>query len=340
MFGRKNIGIDLGTTSIRILVDNKGVVINDKSVMAVDKNTGRVLKLGREASAMIGRAPQDVEIIRPLQGGVVKSYDPTSYMMQQYIKQACGGVVFNPRVMICTPSNITDVEQKAVESSAYNAGAREIYLIAEPLAAAFGAGIKIDSDKCKLVVDIGGGTTDIAIVVNGQVIVSDSVKVAGDRFNQEIMNYVRAKHGLVIGEKTAEEIKKNIGWVGNHKDPLTYVAKGRSAATGLPAAERITSLEMMDALKASLLYLKGRIVGVIERASAEIKDDLFASKDYGLVLTGGGSLLRGLPEYMHAMTNIKTWRPDNPELCVIRGTGVALANIDRFKADAKKNKIY
>ena len=331
MFGRKNIGIDLGTTSVRIYVENKGVVVNDKSVMAVDKNTNRVLKLGREASAMIGRAPQDVEIIRPLQGGVVKSYDPTSYMMQEYIKQACGGFVLNPRVMICTPSNISDVEQKAVESSAYNAGAREIYLIEEPLAAALGAGMKMDSDKCKLIVDIGGGTTDIAIVVNGQIIVSDSVKVAGDRFNQEIMNYVRSQHGLVIGEKTAEDIKKNIGWVVNHKDPLIYVAKGRSASTGLPAAEKISSLEMMDALKASLLYIKGRIVGVIERASAEIKDDLFASKDYGLILTGGGSLLRGLPEYMHAMTNIKTWRPDNPELCVILGTGIALKNVDKFR---------
>lgn len=340
MFGKKNIGIDLGTTSIRILLENKGVVVNDKSVMAVDKKTKRVLKIGREASALVGRAPQDIEIIRPLQGGVVKSYDPTSYLMQQYLKQACGGFVGKPRVMICIPSNISDVEQKAVESAAYDAGAREIYLIEEPLAAALGAGMKIDSDKCKLIVDIGGGTTDIAIVVNGQVIVSDSVDVAGDYFSQEIANHVLRHHNLAIGEKTAEDIKKNIGWVVNHKNPLVYVAKGRSTVSGMPTAVEITSFEIVEALRASLVYLKGRIVKVIERASAEIKDDLFASKDFGLILTGGGSLLRGLPEYMHAMTNIKTWRPDHPELCVILGTEVALKNIKRFKEDSNSSKIF
>lgn len=330
MFGKKNIGIDLGTATILVHVSGKGVVIREPSVLAVDRNTDEIIKIGREAYNMIGRAPEDIQIIRPLRGGVVNQYEPTSRMIQYYLKQACGGFVISPRVMICTPSNTSDVEQKAVKDSALHAGAKEIYLIEEPLAAAFGAGVPIDSPKGNMIVDIGGGTTDIAVIVNGHVIVSDSVKVAGDRFNEDIARYVRRKYNLLIGEKTAEQLKFAIGWVYTHKQPSERVAKGRCLDSGLPKQERITSFEMLEALSPSLGYIIGKISDVLVRTPPEIVPDIFEN---GIILTGGGSLLKGLPDLVRRMTGINTVLAKNPLDCVAIGTGIALENLKHFSDD-------
>ncbi len=330
MFGKKNIGIDLGTASILVHVAGEGVVIREPSVLAVDRNTGEIIKFGREAYSMIGRAPEDIQIIRPLRGGVVNQYEPTSKLIEHYLKKACNGMIFNPRVMICTPSNTSDVEQKAVKDSAFHAGAKEIYLIEEPLAAAFGAGVPIDSHKGHMIVDIGGGTTDIAVIVNGHVIVSDSVKVAGDRFNEDIARYVRRKYNLLIGEKTAEQLKFAIGWVYTHKQPSIREAKGRSLDTGLPKKVEITSFEMLEALSPSLGFIIGKISDVLVKTPPEIVPDIFEN---GIILTGGGSLLKGLPDLIRRMTGINTRLAQNPLDCVAKGTGEALRNLKHFSDD-------
>ncbi len=335
MFGKKNIGIDLGTASILVHVSGEGVVIREPSVLAVDKNTDSIIKFGREAYNMIGRVPEDIQIIRPLRGGVVNQYEPTSKLIEHYMKQACKGLIVSPRVMICTPSNTSDVEQKAVKDSAFHAGAKEIYLIEEPLAAAFGAGVPINSHKGNMIVDIGGGTTDIAVIVNGHVIVSDSVKVAGDRFNEDIARYVRRKYNLLIGEKSAEQLKFAIGWVYTHKQPSERTVKGRSLDTGLPMQVTVTSFEMLEALSPSLGFIIGKISDVLVRTPPEIVPDIFEN---GIILTGGGSLLKGLPDLIRRMTGINTTLAKNPLDCVAIGTGIALENLKHFSDDINASK--
>ena len=327
MFGKKDIGIDLGTATILVYVSGKGVMIREPSVLAVDKNTDEI-KFGREAYGMIGRTPSHIQIIRPLKGGVVNEYDPTSRMIKHYLKNACGGLVMSPRVMICTPSSTLDVEQKAVRDAALQAGAKEIYLIEEPLAAAFGAGIAIDDHSGHLIVDIGGGTTDIAVIVNGNVVVSDSIRIAGDKFNEDIALYVRHKYNLLIGEKTAEQLKFNIGWVYAHKHPSEAVAKGRCLNTGLPRAVKVNSFEMLQALSPSLGYIIGKISDVLVRTPPEIVPEIFRN---GIILTGGGSMLHGLPDLIRRMTGINTFLAKNPLDCVAIGTGIALDNLKHFK---------
>lgn len=328
MFGRKDIGIDLGTATIQVYVSGKGVMIREPSVLAIDRNTEEIIKYGKEAYGMIGRTPSNIQIIRPLKGGVVHEYEPTSRMIKYYLKSACGGLVVSPRVMICTPSSTSDVEQKAVRDAALQAGAKEIYLIEEPLAAAFGAGIKVDDPTGHMIVDIGGGTTDIAVIVNGTVIVSDSIRTAGDKFNESIARYVRQKYHLLIGEKTAEKLKIQIGWVFAHKHPSDTLAKGRCLNTGLPRAVNVTSFEMLEALAPPLGLILARISDVLVRTPPEIVPEIFRN---GIILTGGGSQLHGLPDLIRRMTGINTVLAKNPHDCVAIGTGIALQNLKHFK---------
>lgn len=334
MLGRKDIGIDLGTATTLVYVKGRGVVVRDQSVLAIDKDTGNVIAFGREAYNMIGRAPANIRIIRPLQGGVVNEYEPTSRMIEHYLKQACG-LVFNSRVMLCTPSNTSDVEQRALKDAALHAGAKEIYLIEEPLAAAFGAGVPLNSPKGQMIVDIGGGTTDIAVIVNGRIVVSDSVKVAGDRFNGEIARYIRRKYNLLIGEKTAESLKINIGWVFNHKDAKIMLAKGRCLDTGLPRSVNVSSFEMLEALSAPMAYILNRISDVLVRTPPEIIPDVFSN---GIILTGGGSMIHGLSDLFRCSTGINTTLAKEPLNCVVLGTGIALDNLSFFKDDIQASR--
>ena len=245
----KDIGIDLGTATVLVYVKGSGIVIKEPSVVAIDKNTDRIIKVGREAQRMLGRTPGNITAIRPLRDGVISQYEITLKMIQYFIKKACGTMIFKPRVIICVPSGITEVEERAVVDAATQAGAKRTYLIEEPVAAAIGAGINIAAPNGHMVVDIGGGTTDIAVLSLGGVVVSESIKVAGDKFDEAIIRYVRRKHNVLIGERTAEAIKIKIGCAWPRKEPRTLEVKGRCLIQGLPRVVRINSDEIPDALE-------------------------------------------------------------------------------------------
>lgn len=287
----KDIGIDLGTATVLVYVKGRGIVIKEPSVVAIDKNTGKILKFGREAQLMLGRTPGNITAIRPLRDGVITQYDITQKMIQHFIKKSCGTVLFKPRVIICVPSGITEVEERAVVDAATQAGAKRTYLIEEPVAAAIGAGINIAAPRGHMVLDIGGGTSDIAVISLGGVVVSESIKVAGDKFDEAIIRYVRRKHNVLIGERTAEEIKIKIGCAWPRDEVRAIDVKGRCLVQGLPRMVRISSAEIPDALEEPITSIVEAVCSVIERTPPELIGDILQN---GIVMTGGGSLLWGL----------------------------------------------
>ncbi len=320
----KDIGIDLGTASVLVYVKGKGIVVSEPSVVAIDTNSDRILKVGREAQQMLGRTPGNIMAIRPLRDGVISQYDVTLKMLQHFIRRACGSVLFKPRVIICVPSGITEVEERAVVDAATQAGARRTYLIEEPVAAAIGAGIDISMPNGNMVVDIGGGTTDIAVISLGGVVVSESIKVAGDKFDEAIIRYVRRKHNVLIGERTAEQIKMKVGGAWQREEPRVIEVKGRCLTQGLPRVVRISSMEMPDALEEPITAIVESVCSVIERTPPELIGDILYN---GIVMTGGGSLLYGLDRLIANVTGLKTRVADKPVACVAIGTGKALDNI-------------
>ncbi len=324
MWMTKDIGIDLGTATVLVYVKGKGIVVTEPSVVAIDTNTDRILKVGREAQQMLGRTPGNITAIRPLRDGVISQYDVTLKMLQHFIRKACGSVFFKPRVIICVPSGITEVEERAVVDAATQAGARQTFLIEEPVAAAIGAGIDISMPNGNMVVDIGGGTTDIAVISLGGVVVSDSIKVAGDKFDEAIIRYVRRKHNVLIGERTAEQIKVKVGCAWQRDEPRVIEVKGRCLSQGLPRVVRISSLEMPDALEEPITAVVESVCSVIERTPPELIGDILYN---GIVMTGGGSLLYGLDRLISNVTGIKARVANKPVACVAIGTGRALDNI-------------
>jgi len=324
----KDIGIDLGTASVLVYVKGKGIVIREPSVVAIDKNTDKILKFGREAQMMLGRTPGNITAIRPLRDGVISQYEVTFRMIQHFIKRACGGsVIFKPRVIICVPSGITEVEERSVVDAATQAGAKRTYLIEEPVAAAIGAGIDISAPNGHMVVDIGGGTTDIAVLSLGGVVVAESIKVAGDKFDEAIIRYVRRKHNILIGERTAEEIKIKIGSAWPREEPRYLDVKGRCLIQGLPRVVRIHSQEIPDALEEPITAVIEAVCSVIERTPPELIGDILSN---GIVMTGGGSLLYGLDRLISYATGIRTRVADHPIQCVAIGTGKSLENISHI----------
>ena len=324
----KDIGIDLGTASVLVYVKGKGIVIREPSVVAIDKNTDKILKFGREAQLMLGRTPGNITAIRPLRDGVISQYEVTFRMIQHFIKRACGGsVIFKPRVIICVPSGITEVEERSVVDAATQAGAKRTYLIEEPVAAAIGAGIDISAPNGHMVVDIGGGTTDIAVLSLGGVVVAESIKVAGDKFDEAIIRYVRRKHNILIGERTAEEIKIKIGSAWPREEPRYLDVKGRCLVQGLPRVVRIHSQEIPDALEEPITAVIEAVCSVIERTPPELIGDILSN---GIVMTGGGSLLYGLDRLISYATGIRTRVADHPIQCVAIGTGKSLDNISHI----------
>ncbi len=324
----KDIGIDLGTASVLVYVKGKGIVIREPSVVAIDKNTDKILKFGREAQMMLGRTPGNITAIRPLRDGVISQYEVTFRMIQHFIKRACGGsVIFKPRVIICVPSGITEVEERSVVDAATQAGAKRTYLIEEPVAAAIGAGIDISAPNGHMVVDIGGGTTDIAVLSLGGVVVAESIKVAGDKFDEAIIRYVRRKHNILIGERTAEEIKIKIGSAWPREEPRYLDVKGRCLVQGLPRVVRIHSQEIPDALEEPITSVIEAVCSVIERTPPELIGDILSN---GIVMTGGGSLLYGLDRLISYATGIRTRVADHPIQCVAIGTGKSLDNISHI----------
>ena len=324
MWMSKDIGIDLGTATVLVYVKGTGIVLKEPSVVAIDRNTDRILKVGKEAQQMLGRTPGNITAIRPLREGVISQYDVTLRMLQYFIRRACGSQLFKPRVIICVPSGITEVEERAVVDAATQAGARRTYLIEEPVAAAIGAGLDISVPKGHMVVDIGGGTTDVAVISMGGVVVSESIKVAGDKFDEAIIRYVRRKHNVLIGERTAEEIKIKVGGAWQRDEPRQIEVKGRCLTQGLPRVVRINSMEMPDALEDPITAIMESVCSVIERTPPELIGDILNS---GIVMTGGGSLLYGLDRMIASVTGIRTRVADKPVSCVAIGTGKSLDNI-------------
>ena len=327
----KDIGIDLGTATVLVYVKGSGIVIKEPSVVAIDKNTDRIIKVGREAQRMLGRTPGNITAIRPLRDGVISQYEITLKMIQYFIKKACGTMIFKPRVIICVPSGITEVEERAVVDAATQAGAKRTYLIEEPVAAAIGAGINIAAPNGHMVVDIGGGTTDIAVLSLGGVVVSESIKIAGDKFDEAIIRYVRRKHNVLIGERTAEAIKIKIGCVWPRKEPRTLEVKGRCLIQGLPRVVRINSDEIPDALEEPITAIIEAVCSVVERTPPELIGDILSN---GIVMTGGGSLLYGLDRLIAYATGIKTRVADKAVSCVAIGTGKSLDNLSSIPEGA------
>ena len=327
----KDIGIDLGTATVLVYVKGSGIVIKEPSVVAIDKNTDRIIKVGREAQRMLGRTPGNITAIRPLRDGVISQYEITLKMIQYFIKKACGTMIFKPRVIICVPSGITEVEERAVVDAATQAGAKRTYLIEEPVAAAIGAGINIAAPNGHMGVDIGGGTTDIAVLSLGGVVVSESIKVAGDKFDEAIIRYVRRKHNVLIGERTAEAIKIKIGCAWPRKEPRTLEVKGRCLIQGLPRVVRINSDEIPDALEEPITAIIEAVCSVVERTPPELIGDILSN---GIVMTGGGSLLYGLDRLIAYATGIKTRVADKAVSCVAIGTGKSLDNLSSIPEGA------
>lgn len=318
----RDIGIDLGTATVLVYVKGRGIVLKEPSVVAIDNYTDRILKVGREAQQMLGRTPGNITAIRPLRDGVISQYDVTLRMIQYFIKKACGSsILFKPRLIICVPSGITEVEERAVVDAATQAGAKKTFLIEEPVAAAIGAGIDISQPNGHMVVDIGGGTTDIAVISLGGVVVSESIKIAGDKFDEAIIRYVRRKHNVLIGERTAEEIKIKVGAVWPHDEQKVIEVKGRCLQQGLPRLVRISSAEIPQALNEPIRAVIEAVCSVIERTPPELIGDVLSN---GIVMTGGGSLLFGLDKLIESVTGIRTRVADKAVSCVAMGTGISL----------------
>ena len=318
----KDIGIDLGTASVLVYVKGRGVILNEPSVVAIDKNTGRLLKVGSDAQAMLGRTPGNIVAIRPLREGVISDYDMTERMLKEFIHKVAGGVqMMKPRVIICVPSGITEVEERAVVDAGIQAGARKVYLIEEPVAAAIGAGIDIAKPDGHMVVDIGGGTSDIAVISLSGVVESTSIKVAGDQFNESIVKYMRRKHNILIGERTAELMKMEIGCVFPKEEEQTIEIKGRCLMTGLPKTVSVSSTEMMEAFEEPVERILEAVHGVLERTPPELVADI---SNNGIVMTGGGSLVDGFDKLITARTGIHTVVAEDAISCVAEGIGKSL----------------
>ncbi|WP_310601944.1 rod shape-determining protein [Anaerosporobacter sp.] len=314
-----DIGIDLGTASVLVYIKGKGVVLKEPSVVAFDRDTNKIKAIGEEARLMLGRTPGNIVAVRPLRQGVISDYTVTEKMLKYFIQKAVGKQRFRkPRISVCVPSQVTEVEKKAVEDATYQAGARDVAIIEEPIAAAIGAGIDIARPCGNMIVDIGGGTTDIAVISLGGTVVSTSIKIAGDDFDEAIVRYMRKKHNLLIGERTAEDIKIKIGSAYRRPEVATLDVRGRNLVTGLPKTITVTSDETEEALKETTSQIVEAVHSVLEKTPPELAADI---ADRGIVLTGGGCLLYGLEQLIEEKTGINTMTAEEPMTAVAIGTG-------------------
>jgi len=323
----QDIGIDLGTATVIVYVKGKGIVLREPSVVAINNQTNEVLAVGYEARRMLGRTPGNIVATRPLREGVISDYTITEKMLKYFINKVSGRSLFAPRMMICIPSKVTEVERKAVIDAASNAGARKVYLIEEPLAAAIGAGIDISKPNGNMIVDIGGGTTDIAVISLGGSVVSSSIKVAGDKFDEYIVKYIRKHHNIMIGERTAEELKVSIGCVYPKFQDSEMEVRGRDLITGLPTTIPIHSSEIMKALEEPANMIIDAVHSVLEKTPPELSADIC---DRGIFMTGGGCLIDGLDKLLEEKLGIPVMIAEDAISCVAIGTGKALENIDKL----------
>ncbi|MEN3029045.1 MAG: rod shape-determining protein [Aquificaceae bacterium] len=324
-----NIGIDLGTANTVVYAQSKGIVLYEPSIVAVDVRSGRVLAVGKEAKEMLGKTPENIQTVRPLRDGVITDFESTKVMLSHFINKAIGGTFFKakPRVVIGVPSGVTQVEKRAVIDAAKSAGAREVYLIAEPMAAAIGAGLPIEEPIGNMVVDIGGGTTEIAVISLAGIVVSNSIRVAGDEMTEAIIQHVKKKHHLLIGEQTAERVKIELGCAIYEEEERFTDIKGRDI-TGLPKVISISNRDVMEALEDVVSSIINAIKSALERTPPELASDI---ADRGITLAGGGSLLKNLNVRIERETGIKTQYCEDPITAVARGVGKVLDNIELIR---------
>lgn len=320
-----DIAIDLGTSTVLVYVKGKGVLYEEPSVVAVDKASGKVLKVGKEAELMLGRTPGNILAVRPMKDGVISEYDITVKMLKYFIRKAAGPGIFRPRVMVCVPSGITELEERAVYDATIAAGAKKTYLIEEPVAAAIGAGIDISKPQGHMIVDIGGGTADVAVISLGSIVVSESLKLAGNKIDEAIIKHIRRKHNVLIGEVTAEAIKKKMGAAWPFDTKYEMNVKGRCLKEGLPKMITINSDEVREAASPVVKAIAEAVCHVLERTPPELVGDIAAN---GIILTGGGSLLYGMDRLIEKATGIKTFISENPVTSVVIGTGRSLDNMN------------
>ena len=329
MFGMSmSVGIDLGTANILVYVKGKGIILREPSVVAVDKDNNKILAIGEEAKEMIGRTPGNIVAIRPLKDGVIADYEMTESMIRHFLEKVIGrSFLFRPKVMICVPTGVNAVEKRAVQEAAEQAGAKRTELIEEPIAAALGAGIDISEPVGSMVIDIGGGTCDVAVISLGGIVVGESLRVAGDKFNNDIESYIKKEYNLMIGERTAENIKISVGaaYTGARKE--TTSVRGRDIVSGLPKNINVTSDEIAVALNDSVQNIVTCVKNVLEKTPPELASDIM---DHGIVLTGGGAMLYGLADLIQKETNIPAMLADDPLSCVALGTGKAIESGKAF----------
>ena len=329
LFKSVDIGVDLGTANILVYLKGSGIVLREPSVVAIDRNTNKILAIGEEAKTMLGRTPGNIVAIRPLREGVIADYDITQSMLEHVIQRVAGkSLFFKPRVVICIPSGVTTVEKRAVLEAAIQSGAAKTYLVEEPIAAAMGAGLEISESRGAMVVDIGGGTTDVAVMSLGGIVVSDSLRVGGDKFDEAIIRFVKKEHNVLIGEPTAEEIKIKVATVFRGHRQAEIEIRGRDLVSGLPTTLKLTSEEIYRALVEPVSMLVSCVRTVLEKTPPELSADII---DRGIVLTGGGALLDGMAELLQAETGIATIVADSPLECVAVGTGKVLASLQKLK---------
>ncbi len=330
----KKIGIDLGTSTVLIYVRGEGIVVNEPSLVAVNRDGTRILAVGRQASEMVGRTPETIQVVRPMRDGVIADFVVTEGMLHYFIAKVQGRQrLFKPEIMICVPSGVTSVERRAVTEAAISAGARQAWLIDEPLAAAIGASLPISEPRGNAVCDIGGGTTEIAVISLSGMVVAHSVRVGGTRLDDAIMGFLKRRHNLLIGERTAEEIKLAVGSATALKEELATEVRGRDLVSGLPKNITVRSAEISDAIQEPLTAIVGAVRNVLEQTPPELAADIH---ERGLVLTGGGAQLRGIDRYLSMHTGIPAIVADDPQTCVVRGTGLALEHL----AVLKRNQLY
>ncbi|GAB3045086.1 rod shape-determining protein MreB [Virgibacillus ainsalahensis] len=328
MFSR-DIGIDLGTANVLIHVKGKGIVLNEPSVVALDRNTGKVLEVGEAAWRMVGRTPGNIEAIRPLKDGVIADFDLTEAMLRHFINKInVKGVFSKPRMLICCPTNITKVEQKAIKEAAEKSGGKKVYLEEEPKVAAIGAGMEIFQPSGNMVLDIGGGTTDVAVLSMGDIVTSQSIKMAGDKFDGEILQYIKKAYKLLIGERTAEDIKVNVATVYKNSRKEEIEIRGRDMVSGLPRTITVYSAEIEEALRESVALIVQTAKAVLEQTPPELSADII---DRGVILTGGGALIHGIEELLAEELKVPVFTAEEPMNCVAKGTGIMLENIDKIE---------
>lgn len=332
LFDISDVGIDLGTSTTLVYVRGRGIVLTEPSIVAVEKVTGRIVAIGEEARQLVGRAPAGITLIRPLRDGVVSNFDITARMLRYFFEKVVGKRMFRPRVIVCVPSGVTEAEKRCAIEAAYEAGARYCYLIDEPLAAAIGAEMDIFDPSGCMVVDIGGGTTDLAIISSGCILLSDSIRMAGDKFNETLMAYMKYKHGLNIGERNAEDIKVTYGRAHADTDQRVIDIRGRDAATGSPESVPLGTNEIADALYPALSCIVASIRDLLSRIPAPMVESI---QKKGIMLTGGGALLEGLPALITEQSECACRVAEDPLGCVARGTGIVLEDLNGYR-----NAIY